>query len=129
MITIRETDKALLLEHNGIQFWIQKRWRKADGTLTQAGKKAMAVAADYKRRHAEFDAAKTFNVERETDKALLLSCEVIVPNKSQRVQARFWVPRSMINDFRFVSRKIQEVEGSFAFVVTKVIWPSQGNER
>jgi len=126
MIIVRETDRARMLEHNGIQFWIQKRWQKADGTLTPAGKKAMAIAADYKRRHANFDAAKTFTVVRETAAAVLLDCEIIVPNESQRVHARFWVPRSMINDHRFVSRKVKEVEDKFPFIGTKAVWPAQG---
>jgi len=123
MIALRETDKARLLEHNGIQFWIQKRWQKADGTLTPAGKKAMAIAADDQRRHADFDATKIFNVMGKTASAVLLTCQVKVPNKSQCVQARFWIPFSMINNHRFVLRKVREVENSFPFVGTKVIWP------
>ena len=121
MITVRETERARLLEHNGIKFWIQKRWQRADGNLTPAGKQAMAIAADYQRKHADFDATKTFMVERETERAVLLSCEVLT-HENQHVQARFWVPRSMINDYRFVSQKVQEVESSFPFVGTKVIW-------
>jgi hypothetical protein len=123
MITIRETEKARLLEHDGIQFWIQKRWQKKDGKLTPSGKQAMAVAADYHYRHAGFDATKAFMVERWTERAVLLSCEVKVPNESCNVQARFWIPRSMINDYRFVSQKVREVESGFPFIGTKVIWP------
>jgi len=122
MITVRETDKARLLEYDGIQFWIQKQWQKADGTLTPRGKKAMAIAADYKRRHAGFDATKTFTVVGETAAAVLLDCEIIVPNENQRVHARFWVPRSMINDYRFVSKKVKEVEDKFPFIGTKAVW-------
>ena len=125
MITlIGETKRARRLECDGIRFWIQKRWQRADGTLTPAGKKALAIAADTHRRHAGFDAAKTFMVERETERAVLLSCEVKVPSDSRPVQARFWVPRSMIRDYRFVSEKIREVESGFPFVGTKVIWPA-----
>jgi len=124
MITLRETDRAVLLEHNGIQFWIQRRWQKQDGTLTPAGKKAMAIAANEQRRHANFDATKTFMVIGKTAKAVLLCCEVKIPNERQHVQARFWIPRSMISNHQFVMRKVREIESSFPFVGTKAIWPS-----
>jgi len=126
MITLRETDRARLLEHNGIQFWVQKRWQKADGTLTPAGKKAMAIAANEQRRHANFDAAKTFTVIKETPRAVLLECEVKIPNERQHARARFWVPRSMTNTHIFVTRKVREVESSFPFFGTKAIWPTTG---
>ena len=123
MIRLRETDRALMLEHNGIQFWVQKRWQRPDGTLTPAGKKAMAIAANNKRRHADFDATKTFTVVNETAKAVLLDCEVIIPNDSNRVHARFWMPRSMLNNYQFVSRKVREIESGFPLIGTKIIWP------
>jgi len=126
MITLRETDKALLLEYDGIQFWVQKRWRKPDGTLTPAGKKAMAIAASEQRRHANFDATKVFTVISMTAKAVLLECEIDIPNECQHTQARFWVPRSMIKNHLFVTKKVREVESSFPFVGTKVIWRTAG---
>lgn len=123
MVTVRETAGARLLEHGGIQFWIQKRWQRADGSLTPAGKQAMAIAADCRRRHAGFDAAKTFTVAGGTERAVLLSCEVDLPHEGRRAEAKFWVPRSMAADYRFVMRKVREVEDSFPFAGAKVIWP------
>jgi len=125
MITLRETDRALLLEHNGIQFWVQRRWRKQDGTLTPAGKKAMAIVAKEQSRHANFDATKTFTVRNKTAKAVLLECEIKIPNERQHVMARFWVPNSMINNHLFVTRKVREIENGFPFVGTKAIWPTK----
>jgi len=122
MITLKETEKAKLLEHNGIQFWIQKRWQKPDGTLSPAGNKAMAIAADYKRRHANFDATKIFDEVRKTAAAVLLSCNVKIPNERQRVEARFWVPLSMTTNYQFIKKKVEEVEASFPFIGTRVIW-------
>ncbi|MDR0487004.1 MAG: hypothetical protein LBG91_02025 [Treponema sp.] len=125
MITIRETEKARLLEYDGIQFWVQKKWQRADGTLTPAGKKSMAIAAEQRRRHADFDATKTFTVVSETAKAVLLGCEVDVPHDGRRVEARFWVPRTMITNFIFVSKKVREVENGFPFAGTKAVWPKR----
>jgi len=122
MTVIRETEKGKQLEHDGIRFWIQKRWQYPDGTLTPAGKKAMAIAADYRRRHADFDATKTFDVVGKTKSAVLLLCNVKIPNEINYVQARFWVPLSMVCDYRFVANKVNEVEKSFPFIGTKVIW-------
>jgi len=124
MTVIRETERAKQLEHDGIQFWIQKRWQRPDGTLTLAGKKAMAIAADIKRRHADFDATKVFDVVYKTASAVHLSCKVEIPSygKDSPVEARFWIPMSMICDYRFVAKKIKEVEESYPFIGTKVIW-------
>jgi len=124
MVTLRETERARLLEHDGIQFWIQKRWQRADGSLTPAGKRSMAIAADYRRRHAGFDATKIFAVVGGTERAVQLRCEVDLPHEGRRAEARFWVPRSMTADYRFVAGKVREVENSFPFVGAKVIWPN-----
>ena len=122
MTLIAETKKAKRLEHNGIKFWIQKRWQRLDGTLTRAGKEAMAIAADYQRRHADFDVTKVFDVVSKTASAVLLSCDVQVPNEKDYTKARFWVPLSMICDYRYVINKIKEIEESSIFIGTKVIW-------
>jgi len=122
MITIRETDKARLLEYDGIQFWIPKKWQRADGSLTPKGKQAMAIAADQTRRHVGFDATKVFTVVSETAKAVLLACDVDVPHDARRVEARFWVPRSMLTNFQFVKKKVREIESGFPFEGTKAVW-------
>jgi len=83
----------------------------------------MAIAADQTRRHAGFDATKAFTVVSETAKAVLLGCEVDVPHDGQRVQVRFWVPRSMITNFQFVRKKVREIESGFPFEGTKAVWP------
>lgn len=44
MKTIRETQKALQLEIDGVQFWIQKRWLREDGTLTAKGTESFEKA-------------------------------------------------------------------------------------
>lgn len=44
--TLKETNKAALLEKDGFQFWVQKRWIKKDGTLTPAGQKAYEKVQD-----------------------------------------------------------------------------------
>lgn len=49
MFTIaRETRKALLLRENGKEFWIQKNWLRADGSLTPAGEKTRDEAINAK---------------------------------------------------------------------------------
>jgi len=122
MTVIKETERAKYLEHDGIRFWIQRRWQRVDGTLTPAGKKSMAIAADDKRRHAGFDATKEFDVVMKTEAAVQLSCYVFVPNEKNYVKARFWIPLSMICDYRYVAKKVKEVEESFPFIGTRVMW-------
>ncbi|MDR0709154.1 MAG: hypothetical protein LBF77_03700 [Spirochaetaceae bacterium] len=123
MRVMKETEKGRLLEYEGIRFWIQKRWQRADGSLTPAGKRSMATAAEYRRRHAGFDARKVFPVKGETERAVLLGCTVAIPHEGRHIRAQFWVPRSVITDYGFVSRKIREVEEGFPFVGARVILP------
>jgi hypothetical protein len=124
MLVVQETEKAKLLEYDGIRFWVQKRWQKRDGTLTPAGKKAMAIAMDSGRRHWDFDARKAFEVVRETEKALLLRGRVTPAAAPTPVKesVEFWIPRSMAADYRFMARKVKEIERDFPFSGMKVMW-------
>ena len=119
MIVLRETEKARLLEHDGVQFWIQRRWYKG-GRLTPAGVKAFAIAIKEQRKHWWFDALKVFEVMRRTDKAVLLRCEVTVPNGIS--VSDFWVPLSMTTNYQFVKQKLKEVEGRYPFEGCRVRW-------
>jgi hypothetical protein len=120
MITLKETEKGLLMEKDAVPFWIQKRWLKKDGTLTAAGVKAYAIAAREHWKHWGFDALKSFSLERETEKAVLLRCEVELPHENRVARAEFWVPRSLTGDYGFVSRKVKEVLDRFPFAGAKV---------
>ena len=118
MRVVKETEKGRLLEHEGIRFWIQKRWQRGDGSLTPAGKRSLAIAA----AHAGFDASKVFPMEAETERAVLLRCTVDMPHEGRQAQAQFWVPRSMISEYDFVARKVREIEERFPFAGAKVTW-------
>jgi hypothetical protein len=125
MREIRESGKAVLLEHEGVCFWIQKRWRRKDGTLTASGKKALAMAAGEKRRHWDFDALRVFEKVRETEKAVLLRCRLELPRPGlpgARDWEEFWIPRSELGSYGFVRRKVKEIEARSLFIGTRVVW-------
>jgi hypothetical protein len=122
MVVVRETEKGVLMEKDAVPFWVQKRWVRADGSLTPAGTKAYAIAARKHWSHWDFDALKAFKAVRETDKAVLLRCEVDLPHEGRAATAEFWIPRTLVNNYQFVSGKIKEVENRFPFVGTKVKW-------
>jgi hypothetical protein len=121
MYILGESHKALHVSREGVSFWIQKRWMRADGTLTKAGWKAYHIAAREYSQHPGFDALKEFEAMQETEKAVLLRCAVEHPD-GQQTQVQFWLPRSMTRDFNFVSRKIYEIEQRFPFNGTRVKW-------
>jgi hypothetical protein len=116
-----ETEKALRLNKDGVSFWVQKRWLKADWSLSPAGWRAYHMAAREKTQHCDFDALKEFGFVRDTEKAVLLCCMVQQPDGS-KTQVEFWLPKSMTDNFRFVKAKIQEIEKSFPFIGTYVKW-------
>jgi hypothetical protein len=125
MILVKETEKAKLLEKDGVSFWVQERWVRTDGTLTPAGIKSYAIARKNHVKHEDFNARKTFAVVRETDKAVLLRCKVFIEHELRETFTEFWIPKSMAENYQFVRRKVAEVERSFPFIGTKVIWPGR----
>jgi hypothetical protein len=130
MITVRESGKGKLLEYDGVQFWIQKRWQRADGQLTPAGKQAMARAMGEHRRHWDFNACRVFTVVRETGQAVLVRCPVTaaetdLPGQKQEA-AEFWIPRSMIRNYGYVRGKVRELERNLPFG-GKLVWGKAGS--
>jgi len=117
----KETEKALLVNHNAVPFWIQKRWLKADGDLTKQGWKAYHIASREYWKHFGFDAMKEFEFVQETEKAVLLRCVVMLHDGAEQMQ-EFWLPKTMLRNWNFVSKKICEVEAKFPFVGTYVKW-------
>jgi hypothetical protein len=130
MRVIRETEKGLLLEKCGVQFWVQKRWVSGitapaedpahPWRLTPAGVKAYAIAAREHWRHFGFDARRAFETIRETDKAVLLRCAVELPHAGEERAADFWLPKAKATDWAFVKMKLGEVLERFPFVGARV---------
>ena len=126
MVVEKETEKGLLMVLDAVPFWIQKRWLKADGTLTAAGWKAFHIAKREHWRHFGYDALKEFEMVRETEKAVLLRCAV--EHHDGRVSPEeFWLPRSMTCNWNFVAAKVREVEERFPFIGTRVRRSGAGN--
>lgn len=85
---VRETAKALLVEAAGQQGWIQRRWLRADGTVSgETFAKAVAnnsarkqAFAEERQAEAEFrnfkNTSHLVTIAKQTDKAI--ACEVIV---------------------------------------------------
>ena len=122
----KETDKALLMIHDGVSFWIRKKWYNAEG-LTPAGWKAFHIAKRERSRHLNFDAAKEFEVVHKTEKAVLFRCEAVNP-EGETTRVEFWLPYSMTCNFDFVAGKIREIEQGFPFIGTYVKWSGGKNE-
>jgi hypothetical protein len=83
----KETSKAYLLEKNGVEFWVQKRWfNKDNNILTPKGKETYKEGKELKEKYK--DENKGFDVKKETEKAYLLNKDGI----------EFWTPKSWYND-------------------------------
>ena len=115
----KETEKAYLLVHNAVSFWVQKRWYK-NGKLLPSGWKAFRNAEKKHWEHFNYDALQEFKLVRETEKAVQLCC-VIVRCDGQRNNIPFWLPKSMTNNWEFLKKKFQELEDALPYV-GHVIW-------
>lgn len=123
--TLKETPKALLLEKEGAQFWIQKRWMREDGTLTEAGEKAYNTAKNApKVKESDINISKE-KPDYESEKALgydsrvLVNYEAYSPNgreytKQFEKKVRIFIPKSMIKNGAIpgwlIQKKIKEIK-------------------
>jgi 8-oxo-dGTP pyrophosphatase MutT (NUDIX family)/predicted GNAT family acetyltransferase len=83
----KETDKAYLLNKDGVEFWVQKRWYNKDKEkLTPRGEKALNEVLE-KQSKVE-GGNKDFDIKKETQKAFLL----------EKNGVEFWVPKSWYKD-------------------------------
>jgi len=124
--------KALLMNKDGVSFWIQRRWLKGDSVngfdLTPAGWKAYYIAAREHARHLNFEALTEFEFVKDTEKAVLLRCVVVHPDGT-KTKSEFWLPKSMTGNWKFVQAKIKEIEDGFPFKGTYVVWSgAEGKE-
>jgi len=117
----KETEKAYLMCHDAILFWIQRRWYLGNNKLTPAGWKAFHIAKREHCRHIDFDALKEFKMIHKTDKAVLLGYTIIRASGIE-TEGQFWMPLSMTGNYNFVSKKIKQIENDFPFVDAHVDW-------
>lgn len=87
----RRTKKALLMSLDGVTFWIQKRWLRANKTLTpkaiESFEKAKKTASGELKREIRYNLVKLSDIDHETDRAVFVSDF----NGNQ-----MWVPKSQI---------------------------------
>ncbi len=114
---VKETKKALFIEKDGKQTWIQRRWLRADNTLTAAGEKSMLSAKPAEVLKAEFEDKKEWDnvcadVVGETEKAYKVEIHVWTMN-DQRLWKTF-IPKSLVKSVEQV--KNGESESTFVKV-------------
>lgn len=113
---IRETKKARQLEADGATFWIQKRWQRADGTLTPMGVTAFTGAKKGEKKTDKPYLKCTFKEIFEiSDRAVVVKCydgsSDVLPKsqiKESQVENSILVPCWLANkkDLQFGSKKI-----------------------
>lgn len=116
MMTVKETKKAKLLEQDEVKFWIQKRWQRADGSLTPAGEHSFEEASERAAERAKGEKYYKISdlVERETDKAVMIKVDFDICNLEKTVTWSIWLPKSLLkNGYApswFLAKKIEQAE-------------------
>jgi len=90
MKILKETKKAKLLEKGEVKFWIQKRWQRADGSLTPAGERSYEEA---KEAGGEIKYVRTTML---TGKVIKETVKAVLFNAAGTVKGRTWWPKSQI---------------------------------
>lgn len=104
--TVKETKKALLLKKDNKTFWIQKRWMRADGTLTPAGEKAYNESPTDEEKEAEkAERARLWKEGQpvpkpdwENEKAYGFDIELEFPNLEKSRRERVFIPKSVMQE-------------------------------
>lgn len=96
----KETKKALLLQNDQNQtFWIQKRWMRADGSLTSKGLEASKSAKSFdeykKERKKHNDEIVEFKISWESEKAVALDRYISYASSLKTQRIRVFFPKSL----------------------------------
>lgn len=107
---VSETEKALRVELEGKQFWIQRRWlNEADSTISK--KMADETLAEAEIRETK-ETRFRFTAARETEKAVMAMMETI-DNAGNINVNQVWFPKSQVVDQMLpawlVDRKVKEL--------------------
>ncbi|GIV35416.1 MAG: hypothetical protein KatS3mg031_2951 [Chitinophagales bacterium] len=111
----KETAKALLLVNNeGKEFWIQKRWMRDDGSLTAAGLKAEETAKTPEEKKAEWVQSNYITIPdnvivEEREKAIKIAVRVsaeVAPKggfvsslvRSISTETMMWLPKAVVRN-------------------------------
>lgn len=119
---IKETDKAYRLEKDGVQFWVPKKYVRADGSLTPGVHKAYDNAKEMK-QFRDADKERIAKLEEngvpfkpswESDKAVGVDVEVDWYDIEKDTKVRVFFPKSAINDkgnipYWLVQKKLDEM--------------------
>lgn len=112
MEILKETGRAKLLKKDGVEFWVQNRWLRADNTLTAAGVKSFEKAKELFEKNGgknKNELIQEWNnklidlsnrVVRETAKAIMVEdeCEAYdAMNECYLIrQLNVWVPKAAL---------------------------------
>lgn len=121
---IKETEKAYLLEkEDKTVFWVQKRWLRKDGSLTDKGleagqnSKPPLSKEEYKEKMNIVDVSEFIsNPAKETEKALALNVTRECPHTDQFQNYLMWLPKSQIKGGKIPKwlwdKKLEEMENA-----------------
>jgi hypothetical protein len=117
MKILKETKKALLIEKDGIQFWIQRRWMKSDNTLTPAGVKAFENKKSQIKKEKEYINISGY-FEDYSEKAIKVNALLEYCDIEKDGNTYFFAPKSMLkNECElprwFLIKKLKETEDYF----------------
>lgn len=148
VVAIRETKKAYLLKKDNVEFWVQKRWVREDGTLTKAGEKAynkqIETNETKKKLHEDFvkrterleKNGVEFNKVWENEKSV--ATDVTFQFYSMRTEdyenynVRIFIPKSMLNEkgnapLWLIKQKLDEAETKADIIASQHTLSGVGN--
>lgn len=133
-VATRETEKAYLIEKDGVDFWVQKRWVREDGTLTKAGEKsyneALQIGGITNAREKVYEAEQEHierlkkdgvNFQKVWENEKCVAADTIYNFYNQRTgdyedyRVRIFIPKSILNEkgnapYWLIKQKLEEAQ-------------------
>lgn len=135
---LKETPKAYLLERNGVQFWVQKRWyNEQTGKLTPAGEKALNQGKErqeIKEENSKPVFNKNFKIEGQSESGKATKISAKIDNGLEEKTVSFYIPNQALMkegdkvgiQKRMLDEKLQELSTKEGYVISK---PSHTSEK
>ena len=112
---VKETERAYCFKgFEDTTFWCPKSWFK-DGFLKEERESEFKASRRLAFEKTRFDLRGVFLKIEETEKAVKLATTLTLFNKDMTEVARtFWCPKSCLDNFDFLYKKIEEVKATLS---------------
>jgi len=124
----RETQKAKLLEKDGVEFWVKNKWyNEESGKLTPAGEKSFEEAKEKGIKNKEVVSSDKFKIEGESESGKAYKMTLIINDGIKDKEVSVYMPKSKVSEANgkvtvnseFLKEKQSELQNKYGTMKSK----------